>query len=114
MRRAARKSGGTYTEIQPRAGKVLPGIYLLIYVFVKLHELFIHLFMSCLQELLGTLHKEVLAEYVRKMMKNKIRFADIEKQAKAAEAVCKNSDSIHTCLTTAVSAHYHYTTTLLL
>lgn len=69
------------------------------------------MFMSWLQELIGDLHKEFLAEYVRKMMKNKIRFADKEKQEKAAEAVCKNSNSIHTRLTAAVSAHYSDTQT---
>lgn len=68
--------------------------------------------MSWLQELLCDLHKEFLAEYIRKMMKNKIRFADKEKQEKAADAVCKNSDSIHTCLTAAVSAHYCHTHTV--
>ncbi|KAA0717711.1 HBV XAg-transactivated protein 7 [Triplophysa tibetana] len=64
---------------------------------------FKHLQERCCQELLGHLHKEFLAEYVRKMMKNKIRFADKEKQEKAAEAVCKNSNKIHTCLTAAGS-----------
>lgn len=114
MRRTAHKSGGTYTEIQPLAGEVLPGIYLFVYYFGINNEpisQFIYFFMLCLQDLLGDLHKELLAEYVRKMMKNKIRFADKEKQEKAAEAVCKNSDSIHTRLTTAVSAHYSNTRT---
>ncbi|XP_056617243.1 tumor necrosis factor alpha-induced protein 2 isoform X2 [Triplophysa dalaica] len=60
---------------------------------------FKHLHDRCCQELIGDLHKGFLAEYVRKMMKNKIRFADKEKQEKAAEAVCKNSDSIHARLT---------------
>ncbi|KAI7806030.1 tumor necrosis factor alpha-induced protein 2 [Triplophysa rosa] len=71
---------------------------------VEVHlQKFKHLQERCCQELLSDLHKEFLAEYVRKMMKNKIRFADKEKQEKAAEAVCKNSDSIHTRLTAAGS-----------
>ncbi|XP_065153338.1 tumor necrosis factor alpha-induced protein 2 [Paramisgurnus dabryanus] len=64
---------------------------------------FNHLEEKCCQELLGVLHKEFLAEYVRKMMKNKIRFADQEKQQKASEALCQNNDSIHTRLTAAGS-----------
>ncbi|XP_052007444.1 tumor necrosis factor alpha-induced protein 2 [Xyrauchen texanus] len=58
---------------------------------------------SC-QELLGRLHKEFLAEYVRRMMKQKIRLADKEKQQKAAARLCKDSESIHACMTAAGSS----------
>lgn len=51
------------------------------------------------------MHKEFLAEYVRKMMKKKIKISDKVQQQKAASELCLNSERIHTCLTAAVSAH---------
>ncbi|XP_067277490.1 tumor necrosis factor alpha-induced protein 2 [Pseudorasbora parva] len=58
--------------------------------------------MSC-QELLGVMHKEVLAEYVRKMMKQKIKLSNKDQQQMAASELCFNSERIHTCLTAAGS-----------
>ncbi|XP_051772486.1 tumor necrosis factor alpha-induced protein 2 [Ctenopharyngodon idella] len=57
----------------------------------------------CCQELLGGMHKEFLAEYVRKMMKKKIKISDKVQQQKAASELCLNSERIHTCLTAAGS-----------
>lgn len=58
--------------------------------------------MSC-QDLLGELHKEFLAEYVRKMMKQKIKLSNKVQQQVAASALCINSERIHTFLTSAGS-----------
>lgn len=55
------------------------------------------------QELVSKLHEEVLAEYVRKMMKKKIKFKDEKKQQQAAETLCGNSQKIHNLFTEAVS-----------
>ncbi|ROK15756.1 Tumor necrosis factor alpha-induced protein 2 [Anabarilius grahami] len=57
----------------------------------------------CCQELLGEMHKEFLAEYVRKMMKKKIKLSDKVQQQRAASELCLNSERIHTCLTAAGS-----------
>ncbi|XP_036429961.1 uncharacterized protein LOC118810365 isoform X2 [Colossoma macropomum] len=50
---------------------------------------------TCLQDLLSHLHKEVLAEYVRKMMKKKNKLGD-ENIQQAAEALRDNNQRIHT------------------
>ncbi|KAK7139860.1 hypothetical protein R3I94_012483 [Phoxinus phoxinus] len=57
----------------------------------------------CCQELLGGMHKEFLAEYVRKMMKQKIKLSNKDQQQMAASELCLNSERIHTCLTAAGS-----------
>uniref|UniRef100_W5K2Y5 Tumor necrosis factor, alpha-induced protein 2b n=1 Tax=Astyanax mexicanus TaxID=7994 RepID=W5K2Y5_ASTMX len=49
---------------------------------------------TCLKELLSQLHKEVLAEYVRKTMKKKIKLTDEKKQEQAAKALRDNSQKI--------------------
>lgn len=51
------------------------------------------------------MHKEFLAEYVRKMMKHKITFSNKDQQQMAASELCLHSERIHTCLTAAVSTH---------
>lgn len=58
---------------------------------------------TCCQELLGRIHKEFLAEYIRKMMKQKIKLSNKEQQQLAASALCFNSERIHTFLTSAGS-----------
>ncbi|XP_016355989.1 tumor necrosis factor alpha-induced protein 2-like [Sinocyclocheilus anshuiensis] len=50
----------------------------------------------CCQELLGGMHKEFLAEYVRKMMKQKIKLSNKAQQQMAASSLCINSECIHT------------------
>lgn len=57
----------------------------------------------CCQELLGGMHKEFLAEYVRKMMKQKIKLSNKDEQQMAASELCSNSERIHACLTAAGS-----------
>uniref|UniRef100_A0A8C2DGC6 Tumor necrosis factor, alpha-induced protein 2b n=1 Tax=Cyprinus carpio TaxID=7962 RepID=A0A8C2DGC6_CYPCA len=57
----------------------------------------------CCQELLGGMHKEFLAEYVRKMMKQKIKLSDKTQQQMAASSLCINSERIHTYFTAAGS-----------
>ncbi|XP_026877692.2 tumor necrosis factor alpha-induced protein 2 isoform X2 [Electrophorus electricus] len=59
--------------------------------------------LTCLKELLSQFHKEVLVEYVRKMMKKKIKLGDEKKLHQAAEALCNNGQKIHTLFTEAGS-----------
>uniref|UniRef100_A0A673L7A5 Tumor necrosis factor, alpha-induced protein 2b n=1 Tax=Sinocyclocheilus rhinocerous TaxID=307959 RepID=A0A673L7A5_9TELE len=54
-------------------------------------------------ELLGGMHKEFLAEYVRKMMKQKIKLSNKAQQQMAASSLCINSECIHTYFTAAGS-----------
>ncbi|XP_056326863.1 tumor necrosis factor alpha-induced protein 2 [Danio aesculapii] len=58
---------------------------------------------TCCQELLGGIHKEFLAEYIRKMMKQKIKLSNKVQQQAAASALCFNSECIHAFLTSAGS-----------
>ncbi|XP_066536149.1 tumor necrosis factor alpha-induced protein 2-like [Hoplias malabaricus] len=58
---------------------------------------------ACQKELVSQLHKEVLTEYVRKMMKKKIKLGDGNKQDQAAKALHDNSQKIHTYFTEAGS-----------
>ncbi|XP_050981287.1 tumor necrosis factor alpha-induced protein 2 [Labeo rohita] len=58
---------------------------------------------TCCQELLGGMHKEFLAEYVRKMMKHKIKLSDKAQQHMAASSLCLNSERMHTYFTDAGS-----------
>ncbi|XP_076151770.1 tumor necrosis factor alpha-induced protein 2-like [Alosa pseudoharengus] len=48
------------------------------------------------QELLGVLHEEVLLEYVRRMMKRKIKLKDQQQQEQAARALCSDNQDIQT------------------
>ncbi|XP_016133559.1 tumor necrosis factor alpha-induced protein 2-like [Sinocyclocheilus grahami] len=57
----------------------------------------------CCQELLGGMHKKFLAEYVRKMMKQKIKLSNKTQQQMAASSLCINSERIHTYFTAAGS-----------
>ncbi|KAF4105542.1 tumor necrosis factor alpha-induced protein 2 [Onychostoma macrolepis] len=57
----------------------------------------------CCQELLGGMHKEFLAEYVRKMMKQKIKLSNKAQQQMAASSLCMNSECIQTYFTAAGS-----------
>ncbi|XP_036429322.1 tumor necrosis factor alpha-induced protein 2 isoform X2 [Colossoma macropomum] len=61
---------------------------------------------TCLQDLLSHLHKQVLAEYVRKTMKKKIKLGDEKKQQQAAKALHDNNQKIHTLFTEAGSNLY--------
>ncbi|KAI4902133.1 hypothetical protein NFI96_025542, partial [Prochilodus magdalenae] len=77
-------------------GELLDGVETHIKSFTNLEK-------SCLEELLSHLHKEVLTEYVRKMMKRKIKLGDEKKQQQAAKALHDNSQKIHTLFTEAGS-----------
>ncbi|XP_052428446.1 tumor necrosis factor alpha-induced protein 2 [Carassius gibelio] len=57
----------------------------------------------CCQELLGGMHKEFLTEYVRKMMKQKVKLSKKAQQQMAASLLCINSEHIHTYFTAAGS-----------
>lgn len=46
---------------------------------------------------------------MKKMMKKKIKLKDEKKQWQAAEALCKNSQKIHTLFIEAVSFIYFFT-----
>uniref|UniRef100_UPI0037E91355 tumor necrosis factor alpha-induced protein 2-like isoform X1 n=2 Tax=Semicossyphus pulcher TaxID=241346 RepID=UPI0037E91355 len=49
---------------------------------------------SCHQELIGQLHQEVTAEYLRKLLKGKVKLKDKELQHKAYETVKDNAESL--------------------
>ena len=53
------------------------------------------------------LHEEVLVEYVRRMMKRKIKLKHKQQQEEAAAALCDDGQKIHTLFTDAVSTHTH-------
>ncbi|TRY62495.1 hypothetical protein DNTS_033294 [Danionella cerebrum] len=48
----------------------------------------------CREELLAELHVSVLAEYVRRMMKRKVKLKDEQQQEAAAEFICHDSSQI--------------------
>ncbi|XP_060728391.1 tumor necrosis factor alpha-induced protein 2 isoform X1 [Tachysurus vachellii] len=96
---------GTYSKLGTQewikhnehvCSELLEGVDRHIQDFRNLHE-------AGLKELVSKLHEEVLAEYVRKMMKKKIKFKDENKQQQAAEALCRNSQKIHNLFTEAGS-----------
>ncbi|XP_073672488.1 tumor necrosis factor alpha-induced protein 2-like [Garra rufa] len=49
---------------------------------------------DCREELLADLHGEVIVEYVRRMMKRKLKLKDKEQQEAAAEFICDDSNKI--------------------
>ncbi|XP_073672905.1 tumor necrosis factor alpha-induced protein 2-like [Garra rufa] len=49
---------------------------------------------DCREELLAELHGEVMVEYVRRMMKRKLKLEDKEQQEAAAEFICDDSNKI--------------------
>ncbi|XP_066535977.1 tumor necrosis factor alpha-induced protein 2-like [Hoplias malabaricus] len=63
---------------------------------VKTHiQKHMNLEISCREELLSHLHKEVLAEYVKTVMKKKLRLRNEKEQQQAAKALCDNNQEIH-------------------
>ncbi|KAI4872743.1 hypothetical protein NFI96_026976 [Prochilodus magdalenae] len=50
----------------------------------------------CLQELLSQLHFEVMIEYVRRMLKRKLKLKNKDEQETAAAMLCEDSDRINT------------------
>lgn len=50
---------------------------------------------SCHQKLMGQLHQEVTAEYVRRLMKGQVKLKDKEQQLKAYETVKDNAERVH-------------------
>ncbi|XP_026089265.1 tumor necrosis factor alpha-induced protein 2-like isoform X2 [Carassius auratus] len=48
----------------------------------------------CREELMAELHLEVMVEYVRRMMKRKLKLKDKEQQEAAAEFICHDSNQI--------------------
>ncbi|RXN02369.1 tumor necrosis factor alpha-induced 2-like protein [Labeo rohita] len=48
----------------------------------------------CREELLAELHVDVMVEYVRRMMKRKLKLEDKEQQEAAAEFICHNNNKI--------------------
>ncbi|KAL4656362.1 tumor necrosis factor alpha-induced protein 2-like isoform X2 [Arapaima gigas] len=58
---------------------------------------------DCCEELLGQLHKEVVAEYVRRLMKKKLKLADEKQQSSAAKLVCEDAERLHAMFTEAGS-----------
>ncbi|KAM6969475.1 tumor necrosis factor alpha-induced protein 2 [Tautogolabrus adspersus] len=49
---------------------------------------------SCHQELIGQLHQEVTAEYVRRLLKGKVKLKDKEQQHKAYQKIKNNAESL--------------------
>uniref|UniRef100_A0A4W5PNC3 Tumor necrosis factor, alpha-induced protein 2b n=1 Tax=Hucho hucho TaxID=62062 RepID=A0A4W5PNC3_9TELE len=58
---------------------------------------------SCHQELLGQLHLEVTVEYVRRLLKRKIKLRDKEMQEQAARSVCEDGQRLNKLFTEAGS-----------
>uniref|UniRef100_A0A4W5QAV4 Tumor necrosis factor, alpha-induced protein 2b n=1 Tax=Hucho hucho TaxID=62062 RepID=A0A4W5QAV4_9TELE len=58
---------------------------------------------SCHQELLSQLHLEVTVEYVRRLLKRKIKLRDKEMQEQAARLVCEDGQRLHKLFTEAGS-----------
>ncbi|XP_045919634.1 tumor necrosis factor alpha-induced protein 2 isoform X2 [Micropterus dolomieu] len=50
---------------------------------------------NCHQEMIGQLHQEVTAEYVRRLLKGKVNLADKDQQLKAYMTVKNNAESLH-------------------
>ncbi|XP_028838875.1 tumor necrosis factor alpha-induced protein 2 isoform X2 [Denticeps clupeoides] len=61
---------------------------------------------SCKQDIVSQLHAEVVAEYVRRMMKKKLKLKDKEKQEEAAQALREDGEAIHTLFTKAGSGEH--------
>ncbi|KAJ8341358.1 hypothetical protein SKAU_G00336490 [Synaphobranchus kaupii] len=51
---------------------------------------------SCFEELLGRLHKDVMVEYVKRLLKRKLKLKDKVQQEAAAKLLCENSKELHT------------------
>uniref|UniRef100_A0A8B9KRN7 Tumor necrosis factor, alpha-induced protein 2a n=1 Tax=Astyanax mexicanus TaxID=7994 RepID=A0A8B9KRN7_ASTMX len=51
---------------------------------------------TCVQELLGQLHFEVMIKYVGRMLKRKLKLTNKEDQEKAADLLCQDSSRINT------------------
>ncbi|XP_018582856.1 tumor necrosis factor alpha-induced protein 2-like isoform X1 [Scleropages formosus] len=58
---------------------------------------------GCCEELLGQLHKEVLAEYVSRLMKRNLKLADEDQQRTAATLVSEDNERLHALFTEAGS-----------
>ncbi len=59
-----------------------------------LHE-FLIWSLDLFQELIGKLHQEVTAEYVRRLLKGEVKLKDQERQLKAYTTVKDNAESLH-------------------
>ncbi|KAL6487274.1 hypothetical protein MHYP_G00039000 [Metynnis hypsauchen] len=70
-------------------GELLEGVDIHIQKLIDLDK-------TCLQDMLSHLHKQVLAEYVRTLMKKKMKLGDEKIQQQAVEALCDNNQRIHT------------------
>ncbi|XP_064781801.1 tumor necrosis factor alpha-induced protein 2-like isoform X2 [Oncorhynchus masou masou] len=57
----------------------------------------------CVEELLGRLHMEMMVEYVKRMMKRKMRLKDKEQQEAAAKLLAEDSSKLSTYFTEAGS-----------
>ncbi|XP_036398199.1 tumor necrosis factor alpha-induced protein 2a [Megalops cyprinoides] len=54
---------------------------------------------SCFEELLGRLHTEVTVEYVKRLLKRKLRLKDRVQQETAAKLLCEDNTRLHTFFT---------------
>ncbi|XP_076873073.1 tumor necrosis factor alpha-induced protein 2-like isoform X1 [Brachyhypopomus gauderio] len=54
---------------------------------------------SCREDLVSQLHFEVMTEYVRRMMKRKLKLKTRDEQEAAAQALCEDSERINTLFT---------------
>ncbi|KAL4641841.1 tumor necrosis factor alpha-induced protein 2-like isoform X1 [Arapaima gigas] len=51
--------------------------------------------LTCLEALLGRLHQEVVVEYVRRLMKKKLKLKDEEQQEKLVKQLCEDNEKLH-------------------
>ncbi|KAK1795907.1 hypothetical protein P4O66_009019 [Electrophorus voltai] len=60
---------------------------------------FTNLKSSCREDLLSQLHFEVMTEYVKRMLKRRLKLTDQDEQRAAARFLCEDSDRINTLFT---------------
>lgn len=54
---------------------------------------------SCLEELIGRLHSDVIVEYVKRLLKRKLRLRNKGQQETAASLLCEDSKKLHALFT---------------
>ncbi|XP_051241123.1 tumor necrosis factor alpha-induced protein 2-like isoform X2 [Dicentrarchus labrax] len=54
---------------------------------------------SCHEELIGQLHQEVTAEYVKRLLKGKVKLRNKEQQEEACDMIIDNAESLHELFT---------------
>lgn len=56
---------------------------------------FLNIFLHSLQKLIGQMHQEVTAKYVKRLLKGELKLKDRALQLKACETVMKDAENLH-------------------